>query len=66
MLDTFLVPARARQRPLQEQGSGSRRAQAVTPGLRSRISTDLGTCGSNEVPGRVIFRRYAHEDRASW
>jgi putative transposase len=34
--------------------------------LRSRISTDLGTCRSNGVPGRVIFRRYAHEARASW
>ncbi|MFE2579344.1 DUF6882 domain-containing protein [Streptomyces sp. NPDC059378] len=34
--------------------------------FRSRISTDLGTCGSNRVPGRVIFRRYAHEGRASW
>jgi hypothetical protein len=34
--------------------------------VRSRISTDLGTCGSNGVPGRVIFRRYAHEGRAPW
>jgi hypothetical protein len=34
--------------------------------LRSRISTGLGTCGSNGVPGRVIFWRYAHEGRASW
>ncbi|MFF3327858.1 hypothetical protein ACFYWI_38070, partial [Streptomyces sp. NPDC002889] len=32
--------------------------------LRSRISTDLGTCKSNGVPGRVIFRPYAHEGRA--
>jgi hypothetical protein len=28
---------------------------------RSRISTDLGTYGSNGVPGRVIFRRYVRE-----
>ncbi|MEU6571977.1 Imm51 family immunity protein [Streptomyces parvulus] len=34
--------------------------------LRGRISTDLGTCGSNGVPARVIFRPYAHEGRASW
>ncbi|RPK58974.1 Xylulose-5-phosphate phosphoketolase [Streptomyces sp. ADI95-17] len=33
--------------------------------LRSRISTGLGTCGSNRVPARVIYGRSAHEGRAS-
>ncbi|MBT2439611.1 hypothetical protein J7E93_05640 [Streptomyces sp. ISL-36] len=41
-------------------------ADGTVQRLRSRISTDLGTCRSNGVPGRVIFRRYAHEGRASW
>ncbi|MGA5007944.1 hypothetical protein ACPCDX_23490, partial [Streptomyces koyangensis] len=31
--------------------------------LRSRISTDHGTCKSNRVPGRVIFQPCAHEGR---
>ncbi|MER5228200.1 hypothetical protein ABT032_49405, partial [Streptomyces flaveus] len=38
---------------------------ALRGSLRSRLSTDLGSCKSNGVPGRVIFRRYAHEGRAS-
>ncbi|TQE18877.1 hypothetical protein Sipo8835_14850 [Streptomyces ipomoeae] len=33
--------------------------------LRSRISTDHGTCGSNRFPAGVSFPLCAHEDRAS-
>ncbi|MET9977641.1 hypothetical protein ACFYOI_14655 [Streptomyces microflavus] len=33
--------------------------------LRSRISIDHGTCGSNRFPAGVIFPLCAHEDRAS-
>ncbi|MFJ3975877.1 hypothetical protein [Streptomyces sp. NPDC090021] len=34
-------------------------------GLRSRISTDHGTCGSNRLPIWAIFPLCAHEGRAS-
>ncbi|EKX60290.1 hypothetical protein STRIP9103_02592 [Streptomyces ipomoeae 91-03] len=34
--------------------------------IRSRISTDHGTCRSNRFPAGVIFPVYAHEGRASW
>ena len=34
-------------------------------GIRSRISTDHGTCGSNGLPAWVNFPLYAHGDRAS-
>ncbi|WP_392839287.1 DUF6193 family natural product biosynthesis protein [Streptomyces sp. LN500] len=37
----------------------------VSPGFRSRISTDRGTCGSNWFPVGVIFLLCAHEGRAS-
>jgi hypothetical protein len=51
---------------LLDQGVGllecARRLQLA---LRSRISTDHGTCGSNRLPARVIFPLYGHEDRAS-
>jgi hypothetical protein len=33
--------------------------------LRSRISTDHGTCGSNRFLTGVIFSVHAREDRAS-
>jgi len=42
-----------------------RRIQKRLGYLRSRISTDHGTCGSNRFPAGVIFPLYAHEDRAS-
>ncbi|EOY44725.1 hypothetical protein SLI_0006 [Streptomyces lividans 1326] len=31
--------------------------------VRSRISTDRGTCGSNRFPAGVIFPLCAHEGR---
>ncbi|MYS32595.1 hypothetical protein GT025_00400 [Streptomyces sp. SID4920] len=34
--------------------------------IRSRISTDHGTCGSNAFPARVIFGWPAHEGGAPW
>jgi 2-haloacid dehalogenase len=57
--DTVAGLARLAERfPLIGLSNASRTALL---GLRSRISTDLGTCGSNRGPCRVIFRRYAHE-----
>jgi hypothetical protein len=55
-LNHTIVPAR------DPQASAQFLAEILS--LRSRISTDHGTCGSNRVPGRVVFRWYAHEGRA--
>ncbi|MFD8007690.1 hypothetical protein ACFV4J_53220, partial [Streptomyces mirabilis] len=54
----------AKSTHINEMPTAIQRPAAVI-GIRSRISTDLGTCGSNRLPTRVIFPLYAHEDRAS-
>ncbi len=51
---------RETSRPAGSPRCGYERERRTTTEVRSRISTDLGTCGSNGVPGRVICRSYAH------